>query len=107
MFIRFERQTHGRAAHADPARFAAPFSCAEYGLRQRYFQKAPAEMPEMPETPKRQQIEGVQAERTGGRKLAEIGGNPQDDWRGEPTSRCSIDKTTARIRRLPRRSGGT
>jgi hypothetical protein len=82
MFFRFKRQTHGRAAHAEPARFAAPFSCAEYGRRQRYFQKAPAEMPEMPETPKRQQIEGVQAERTGGRKLAEIGGNPQDDWRG-------------------------
>jgi hypothetical protein len=85
MLFRFERQTHGRPAHADPARFAAPFSSAEYGLRQRYFQKAPAEMPEMPETPKRQQIEGVQAERTGGRKLAEIGGNPHDDWRGEPT----------------------
>ena len=84
MLFRFERQTHGRPAHADPARFAAPFSSAEYGLRQRYFQKAPAEMPEMPETPKRQQIEGVRAERTGGRKLAESGGKSQDDRQGEP-----------------------
>jgi hypothetical protein len=74
MFFRFERQTLGRPADADPARFAAPISCAEYGLRQRYFQKARAEMPEMPETPKRQPIEGVQAKRTAGgnwRKPAE------------------------------------
>jgi hypothetical protein len=70
--------------------FAAPFSCAEYGLQQRYFQKAPAEMPEMPETPKRPQIEGVQAEQTGGRKLAEIGGNPQDGRKQSQPPRCWI-----------------
>jgi hypothetical protein len=86
MSFRFERQTLGRPAHADPAHlpleqadhqhFAAASSHAEKKTGGKGGKGA------NPETPAKSMGCG-RANRW--RKLAETGGNPQDDRYGEPT----------------------
>jgi hypothetical protein len=81
MSFRFERQTLGRPAHADPAhsplerqRFAATSSRAECTVRCRHAEKSPAERAERAQTRKRPRNQGgVQTYKP----LAETGGN----WR--------------------------
>jgi len=95
MSFRFERQALGRPAHADPAdlpleqadrqRFAAAFVTRRIrrsasALRKRTGGKGGKGA--NPETPRKSMV-CRRANRW--RKLAETGGNPQDDRYGEPT----------------------
>ena len=93
MFFRFERQILGRPAYANPAHFAAgadrlPALCRSLvarrmrrsasALRKKTAERALTN----PETPAKS-MGCSRANRW--RKLAETGGNPQDDRHGEPT----------------------
>ena len=95
MFFRFERQILGRPAYANPAHFAAgadrlPALCRSLvARRMRRLAQALREKTggkggkgANPETPAKS-MGCRRANRW--RKLAETGGNPQDDRYGEPT----------------------
>jgi hypothetical protein len=93
MFSRFERQTLGRPAHADPAhlplkqagcqRIAVALSRAECTVQRRHREKRPAERAERAQTLKHQQNQGGCRRADRWRKLAETGGNPQDNRYGD------------------------